>query len=152
MKKILIINGPNINMLGMREPAIYGKTTLGDIEKRLRSLAEKLKVEVDFFQSNHEGEIVDKIQSSANRISGIIINPAAFTHTSIAIRDALVSISVPTIEVHISNIYARENFRHKSYIAPVAIGQISGLGTDGYLLALKKLGAENISNAFEEMQ
>jgi len=152
MKKILVINGPNINMLGIREPAVYGKVTLIGIEKKLRSLAEKLKVEVDFFQSNHEGEIVDKIQNSANRISGIIINPAAFTHTSIAIRDALLSVSLPTIEVHISNVYARENFRHKSYIAPVVIGQIAGLGVDGYLLALQKLGADDINNAFGEMQ
>ncbi|MDR1784461.1 MAG: type II 3-dehydroquinate dehydratase [Endomicrobium sp.] len=149
MKKILVINGPNINMLGKREPTIYGSISIRDIEKKLITLAEKLKVEVNFFQSNHEGEIVDKIQDSANKVSGIIINPAAYTHTSIAIRDALVSISVPTIEVHISNIYARENFRYKSYIAPVIIGQISGLGIDGYLLALKKLGAVNINNAFE---
>jgi len=149
MKKILVINGPNINVLGKREPAIYGNISIRDIEKKLITLAEKLKVEVNFFQSNHEGEIVDKIQDSANKVSGIIINPAAYTHTSIAIRDALVSISVPTIEVHISNIYARENFRYKSYIAPVIIGQISGLGIDGYLLALKKLGAVNINNAFE---
>ncbi|MDR1400825.1 MAG: type II 3-dehydroquinate dehydratase [Endomicrobium sp.] len=150
MKKILIVNGPNINILEKRETAIYGSISLKDIEKSLIALAEKLKVGVDFFQSNHEGEIVDKIQNSkSGRISGIIINPAAYTHTSIAIRDALVSVSVPTIEVHISNIYARENFRHKSYIAPVVIGQISGLGIDGYLLALKKLGAVNINNAFE---
>ncbi|MDR0800464.1 MAG: type II 3-dehydroquinate dehydratase [Endomicrobium sp.] len=139
MKKILVLNGPNINMLGIREPAIYGNITLADIEKNLASLAKELKVEVEFFQSNHEGEIVDKIQNSLNKICGIIINPAAFTHTSIAIRDALSSIFVPTIEVHISNIYAREEFRHKSYIAAVAIGQIAGLGIDGYLFALRKI-------------
>ena len=139
MKKILVLNGPNINMLGIREPAIYGNIALADIEKNLASLAKELKVEVEFFQSNHEGEIVDKIQNSLNKICGIIINPAAFTHTSIAIRAALSSISVPTIEVHISNIYTREEFRHKSYIAAVAIGQIAGLGIDGYLFALRKI-------------
>ena len=139
MKKILVLNGPNINMLGIREPAVYGNITLAEIEKSLSSLAKELKVEVEFFQSNHEGKIVDKIQDSGNKIFGIIINPAAFTHTSIAIRDALSSISVPTIEVHISNIYAKEEFRHKSYIAAAAIGQIAGLGIDGYLLALRKM-------------
>ncbi|MDR0820770.1 MAG: type II 3-dehydroquinate dehydratase [Endomicrobium sp.] len=139
MKKILVLNGPNINMLGTREPAVYGNITLAEIEKSLSSLAKELKVEVEFFQSNHEGKIVDKIQNSVNKIFGIIINPAAFTHTSIAIRDALSSISVPTIEVHISNIYAREEFRHKSYTAAAAIGQIAGFGTDGYLFALRKM-------------
>ncbi|MCA6085132.1 type II 3-dehydroquinate dehydratase [Candidatus Endomicrobiellum agilis] len=139
MKKVLVLNGPNINMLGIREPAIYGNITLADIEKSLTALAKELKVEVEFFQSNHEGEIVDKIQNSLNKICGIIINPAAFTHTSIAIRDALSSISIPTIEVHISNIYTREEFRHKSYIAAVTIGQIAGLGIDGYLFALRKI-------------
>ncbi|MCA6069994.1 MAG: type II 3-dehydroquinate dehydratase [Endomicrobium sp.] len=141
MKKILIVNGPNINILGAREPKIYGNITLAEIEKELSLLAKKLNVEVDFFQSNHEGEIIDKIQSSVNTVSGIIINPAAFTHTSIAIRDALSSVSTPTIEVHISNIYAREEFRHKSYVAPIALGQIAGLGTDGYIFALKKLAS-----------
>ncbi|MCA6071385.1 MAG: type II 3-dehydroquinate dehydratase [Endomicrobium sp.] len=141
MKKILIVNGPNINILGAREPEIYGNVTLTEIEKELSLLAKKLNVEIDFFQSNHEGEIVDKIQNSVNTVSGIIINPAAFTHTSIAIRDALSSVSTPTIEVHISNIYAREEFRHKSYVAPVALGQIAGLGTDGYIFALKKLAS-----------
>jgi 3-dehydroquinate dehydratase-2 len=139
MKKILVINGPNINMLGKRELQIYGNITLSDIENKLRLLAKELKVEVEFFQSNHEGEIVDKIQSSYKNIFGIIINPAAFTHTSVAIRDALAAVSIPTIEVHISNIYSREDFRHKSYIAHIAFGQISGLGVDGYLFALKKL-------------
>ncbi|MDR0401826.1 MAG: type II 3-dehydroquinate dehydratase [Endomicrobium sp.] len=138
MKKILIINGPNINMLGKREPSIYGNDTIKDIEKKIITLAKKVSLSIDFFQSNYEGEIVCKIQNS-KEISGIIINPAAYTHTSIAIRDALSIIHLPIIEVHISNIYARESFRHKSYIAPVVTGQISGLGTDGYLLALKKL-------------
>jgi 3-dehydroquinate dehydratase-2 len=141
MKKILVLNGPNINMSGIREPAIYGNITLAEIEKSLSLLAKELKVEVEFFQSNHEGKIVDKIQDSVNKFFGIIINPAALTHTSIAIRDALSSVSVPTIEVHISNIYAREEFRHKSYIAAAAIGQITGLGTDGYLFALRKMAS-----------
>ncbi|OEG70682.1 3-dehydroquinate dehydratase [Candidatus Endomicrobiellum trichonymphae] len=141
MKKILVLNGPNINMLGIREPAVYGNITLAEIEKSLSLLAKELKVEVEFFQSNHEGKIVDKIQDSVNKIFGIIINPAALTHTSIAIRDALSSISVPTIEIHISNIYARERFRHKSYIAAATIGQIAGLGIDGYLFALRKIAS-----------
>jgi 3-dehydroquinate dehydratase-2 len=139
MKKILILNGPNINMLGKREPQIYGNISLSEIEQQIDSLAKELKITVEFFQSNHEGEIVDKIQKCLENISGIIINPAAFTHTSIAIRDALGALSIPTIEVHISNIYSREDFRHSSYIAPVALGQISGLGVDGYFLALRKL-------------
>jgi 3-dehydroquinate dehydratase-2 len=141
MKKILVLNGPNINMLGIREPAIYGNITLVEIEKGLSSLAKELKVEVESFQSNHEGKIVDKIQDSINKIFGIIINPAAFTHTSIAIRDALFSISVPTIEVHISNIYVREKFRHKSYITAATVGQITGLGIDSYLFALRKIAS-----------
>jgi 3-dehydroquinate dehydratase-2 len=141
MKKILVLNGPNINMLGIREPAVYGNITLAEIEKSLSSLATELKVETEFFQSNHEGKIVDKIQDSVNKIFGIIINPAAFTHTSIAIRDALSSVSIPTIEIHISNIYAREEFRHKSYIAAIAIGQITGFGIDSYLFALRKMAS-----------
>jgi 3-dehydroquinate dehydratase, type II len=141
MKNILIINGPNINMLGVREPGIYGEITLQEIENRLKKLALELNVEVEFFQSNHEGEIVEKIQQSLGKVSGIIINPAAFTHTSIAIRDALSSVSVPAVEVHISNIYAREDFRHKSFTAGVCIGQIAGFGIDGYLFALQKLAA-----------
>jgi 3-dehydroquinate dehydratase-2 len=139
VKKILVINGPNINILGLREPKIYGNITLKEIEKELSSLAKELKVEIEFFQSNHEGAIIDKIQNSLNNIAGIIINPAAFTHTSVAIRDAIVAISAPTIEVHISNIYAREEFRHKSYVSAIAIGQITGLGIDGYLFALRKI-------------
>ncbi|MDR3111746.1 MAG: type II 3-dehydroquinate dehydratase [Elusimicrobiota bacterium] len=141
MKKILIINGPNINLLGKREPAIYGNFSLQDIENKVYSLAKQLVVEVEFFQSNCEGKIVDKIQGAAKEISSIIINPAAFTHTSIAIRDALCALNLPIIEVHVSNIYAREEFRHKSFVAPVAVGQITGLGVDGYLFALQKLSS-----------
>ncbi|MDR3330644.1 MAG: type II 3-dehydroquinate dehydratase [Endomicrobium sp.] len=139
MKKILVLNGPNINMLGVREPKIYGNITLPEIEKRLTEFAKEFKVEIEFFQSNHEGIIIDKIQNSLNKISGIIINPAAFTHTSLAIRDALTSVSIPTIEVHISNIYAREEARHKSCIASIVLGQVVGFGIDGYIFALKKL-------------
>ena len=137
MKKILIINGPNLNLLGTREPEIYGKTTLKDIETELKNRAEKLNVEIECFQSNHEGEIVDKIHSAKNSFDAIIINPAAYTHTSVAIRDAFSSVDIPTIEVHISNVYSREEFRHNSLIAPVVIGQIAGLGIQGYLLALE---------------
>jgi len=137
MKKILIINGPNLNLLGTREPEIYGKLTLTDIENTLKDFAKKMNVEIECYQSNHEGEIVDKIGSAKNNFDGIIINPAAYTHTSVAIRDAVSSVQIPTVEVHISNIYSREQFRHNSFIAPVAVGQISGLGIKGYLLALE---------------
>jgi len=141
MKKILIINGPNLNLLGKREPEIYGRLTLADIENEIKKLATELKVEVSFFRSNHEGEIVDAIGKSKDNCDGIIINPAAYTHTSVAIRDALAAVDVPAIEVHISNVYSREEFRHNSFIAPVCIGQIAGLGIDGYLFALKKLSS-----------
>lgn len=140
MKKILIINGPNLNLLGTREPEIYGTTTLKDIETELKNKAEKLNVEIECFQSNHEGEIVDKIHSAKNNFDAIIINPAAYTHTSVAIRDAFASVEIPAIEVHISNVYSREEFRHNSLIAPVVVGQIAGLGIKGYLLALEYFG------------
>ncbi|MDR2396005.1 MAG: type II 3-dehydroquinate dehydratase [Endomicrobium sp.] len=139
MKKVLVLNGPNINILGVREPTIYGNATISNIEQQLKALAKELNLEIELFQSNHEGKIIDKIQNSLNDTSGIIINPAAFTHTSIAIRDALSCLEVPIIEVHISNIYIREEFRHKSYIAPITAGQIIGFGIDGYLFALKKI-------------
>ena len=137
MKKILVINGPNLNLLGTREPEIYGRLTLNDIETQLKNKAEQLKVEIECFQSNCEGEIVNKIGLAKNKFDAIIINPAAYTHTSVAIRDAISAVDIATIEVHISNIYSREEFRHKSFISPVCIGQISGLGIDGYLLALE---------------
>ena len=137
MKKILIINGPNLNLLGTREPEIYGKTTLKDIETELKNKAEKLNVEIECFQSNHEGEIVDKICNAKNNFDAIIINPAAYTHTSVAIRDAFAAVDIPAIEVHISNVYSREEFRHNSLIAPVVVGQIAGLGIKGYLLDLE---------------
>ena len=137
MKKVLIINGPNLNLLGTREPEIYGKMTLNDIERELKSKAEQLNIEIECFQSNHEGEIVDKIHFSKDKFDAIIINPAAYTHTSVAIRDAFAAVNIPAIEVHISNVYSREEFRHNSLIAPVVTGQISGLGIQGYLLALE---------------
>lgn len=139
MKKILIINGPNLNMLGSREPGVYGKNTLEIINKKITKKAEALKVQVDFFQSNCEGEIINHIHEALNNYDGLIINPGAYTHYSYAIRDAISSINLPTIEVHLSNIHAREEFRHKSVTAPVCKGQICGLGENGYLYALEEL-------------
>lgn len=136
-KKILVINGPNLNLLGLREPGIYGCDTLERINTSLLTLADELSCEVDFVQSNSEGVLVDAIQQAAGVVDGIIINPAAYTHTSVAIRDAIAAVGLPLIEVHLSNVYKREEFRHKSLIAPVAVGQIAGLGSDGYLLALR---------------
>ncbi|MBO6177554.1 MAG: type II 3-dehydroquinate dehydratase [Selenomonadaceae bacterium] len=136
MKKILVINGPNLNLLGTREPEIYGSETLKDIENRMRNYAGKFNVEVDFFQSNHEGEIVDSIQAARDKYGFIIINAAAYTHTSVAIRDALSAVEIPSIEVHISNIYKREHFRHKSYLSPVVTGEVMGLGIESYMAAL----------------
>jgi 3-dehydroquinate dehydratase II len=136
---ILVIHGPNLNMLGKREPEVYGKATLDDINTTLKETATRLGVRVETFQSNHEGAIVDKIQEIMNSHQGLIINPGAYTHTSVAIRDALLLLSIPVVEVHLSNIYKREPFRHHSMIAGVATGQISGLGSDGYILALEYL-------------
>ena len=137
--KILVINGPNLNLLGTREPEIYGAETLDDINSSLQGAAQKLAVSVQFFQSNSEGELVDAIQGAVGIFDGIIINPAAYTHTSIAIRDAIAAVAIPTVEVHLSNVYNREEFRHKSFIAPVALGQIAGFGSAGYKLALEGL-------------
>jgi 3-dehydroquinate dehydratase-2 len=134
--KVLLINGPNLNMLGKREPEIYGHETLDDIHRGLLDLAAGLSIELECFQSNHEGVIVEKIQETFEKVHGIIINPAAYTHTSVAIRDALSMHSVPVIEVHLSNIYKREEFRHHSMVSGVATGQIAGLGVQGYSLAL----------------
>lgn len=135
--KILVIHGPNLKLLGTREQNIYGRQTLDDINFSIASLAaSKKNTEVDFFQSDHEGNIVEKIGSSKKSYDGIIINPAAYTHTSIAIRDAISAIDLPVIEVHLSNIHQREEFRHKSLTAPVVMGQICGFGPKGYLLAL----------------
>lgn len=137
-KTILVINGPNLNLLGTREPGIYGNTTLEDIESLVRGKASELGVTCEFFQSNHEGAIIDFIQAN-RQAAGIIVNPGAYTHTSIAIRDAITSVSVPAVEVHLSNIHRREEFRSHSYIAPVCIGQICGFGAMSYVLGLEAL-------------
>ena len=135
--KILLIHGPNLNLLGKREPEIYGTLTLDDINKRVLGLANELGVDVTFFQSNHEGELVQKIQDAMGVYQAIVINPGAYTHTSVALRDAVSSTGIPVIETHLSNIYKREEFRHHSYISGVAVGQISGFGPDSYLLAVR---------------
>ncbi|MER3447148.1 MAG: type II 3-dehydroquinate dehydratase [Candidatus Dadabacteria bacterium] len=137
--KILIIHGPNLNLLGKREPQIYGNTTLEGINSLLKKEADALEVEIEFFQSNSEGEIVTEIQEAMGRFNGIVINPGAYTHTSVAIRDAITAVGIPTVEVHISNIYRREDFRKNSFISGVALGVISGFGSDSYLLGLRGL-------------
>ena len=136
LKKILVINGPNLNLLGTREPEIYGSTTLNDINAMLKTQADELGVVIDFMQSNIEGEIVTAIQNARNNYDFILLNAAAFTHYSVAIRDAISAIDVPVIEIHLSNVHAREEFRHHSVIAPVVIGQICGFGVDSYVAAL----------------
>ena len=137
--KILVLHGPNLNLLGTREPAIYGKLTLDEINSHIAALALELGTEASFFQSNAEGALIDKIHSAIGTYDGILINPAAYTHTSIAIRDALVASGLPTVEVHLSNIHSREEFRAKSLIAPIAVGQLAGFGPDSYLLGLRAI-------------
>lgn len=136
MKKILVIHGPNLNLLGSREVGIYGKVTLKQIDSELSKIAKAEKVSLETFQSSHEGEIVEKIGEAKGKFACILINPAAYTHTSVAIRDAIAAVSIPTVEVHLSNIHAREEFRRTSLIAPVAAGQVSGFGLDSYRLGL----------------
>jgi len=136
LARVEVINGPNLNLLGRREPEIYGKETLERINEQIGILAADLGVEADFFQSNHEGALIDRIQNEGGRADLIIINPGAYTHTSIALRDALVAAGTPAVEVHLTNTQAREPFRALSYIAPVVVGRIEGLGPQGYLLAL----------------
>jgi 3-dehydroquinate dehydratase, type II len=139
MGKILVLNGPNLNLLGTREPEIYGSLTLEDINERLRRRAEAAGLDMEYLQSNHEGVLVDAIQAARGRVDYIILNAAAFTHYSIAIRDAIAAVDVPVIEVHLSNIHQREDFRHKSVIAPVVLGQIAGLGAESYMAALEAI-------------
>ena len=139
MPRILVLHGPNLNLLGTREPEIYGSTTLDDINGMIAERAAEAGIETAFYQSNHEGDLVDAIQQANHKFDFIIFNAAAFTHYSIAIRDALAAIDVPVIEVHISNIHQREEFRHTSVLAPVAMGQICGLGVESYLAALEAI-------------
>ena len=137
--KILIINGPNLNMLGLREKEIYGTKTYQDLVETVTSYCRKSRIDVDFFQSNHEGDIVDRIQDAHGVYDGIVINPAAYTHTSIAILDALKAVSIPTVEVHISDPFKREEFRRHSFVSPACIDTFAGHGFDGYLMAVKRL-------------
>ncbi len=137
--RILVLHGPNLNLLGRREPDIYGTTTLSDIDAGLLEAGKALGCEVECFQSNHEGELVDRIQQAMGEQHGIVINPAAFTHTSVAIRDALAATGLPVVEVHLSNVFAREPFRHHSYVSDIALAVVSGLGAGGYRAALDGL-------------
>ncbi|MBN3038814.1 MAG: type II 3-dehydroquinate dehydratase [Candidatus Omnitrophica bacterium] len=137
MDKVLVIHGPNLDLLGKRQPEIYGKVTLEEINKKLKALAKGKNVVLEFMHSNHEGEIVEAIGKAKDKFQAIVINPAAYTHTSVAIRDAIDAVDLPAVEVHLSNIYAREEFRHTSLIAPVAKGQICGFGVNSYLLGLE---------------
>jgi 3-dehydroquinate dehydratase II len=137
--RILVVHGPNLNLLGTREPEIYGTLTLSGVNGAISSLAEELGAEVTLFQSNSESALIDTIHSAAASCDGILINPAAYTHTSVAIRDAITAVGLPVVEVHLSNIHAREKFRVRSFIAPVAVGQVAGFGLDSYLLGFRAL-------------
>ncbi|HEY9696539.1 MAG TPA: type II 3-dehydroquinate dehydratase [Trichocoleus sp.] len=139
MLRILTLHGPNLNLLGKREPGVYGLATLSDINQMLEAEGRSLQVQVTCFQSNHEGALIDEIHAAMGQQDGILINPGAYTHTSVAIRDAIAGVALPTVEVHLSNIHRREPFRQHSYIAPVAIGQISGFGAESYRLGLRAL-------------
>jgi len=139
--KVLVLHGPNLNLLGVREPNTYGTQTLETIESSLRSLASELGVDVEFFQSNSEGALVDAVQGARERVDGILINPAAYTHTSVALRDALLAVAVPFVEVHLSNLHRREPFRRRSLIADAAAGTVAGFGADSYALGLRGLAA-----------
>lgn len=139
MINVLVLHGPNLNLLGMREPGVYGIVTLSEIDIRLKELADQEKVGIEILQSNHEGVLVDAIQSAPTKHQGIVMNAAAYTHTSIAIRDAIAAVQIPAVEVHLSNIYRREEFRHHSYLAPVTIGQISGFGANSYYLGFQAI-------------
>ena len=139
MARILVLHGPNLNLLGTREPEVYGRTTLAEIDAGLKEQGAKRGATVDCFQSNHEGELIDRIQAARKTHRAIIVNPGGLTHTSVALRDALAATALPVVEVHLSNIHAREGFRHRSLVAGIALGQISGLGARGYALALDAL-------------
>lgn len=134
--KILVINGPNLNFLGRREPEVYGSKSLEELNKELLTMGNKLNMEINFFQSNHEGKIIDKIHENYGKIDYLVINPGGLTHYSISLRDAILATEIKTIEVHISNVYSREEFRHKSVISDIAIGKISGFGIEGYKMAI----------------
>ena len=136
---IFVLNGPNLNLLGLREPAVYGSTTLADVEREAKAVGERLGLVVDFRQTNHEGVLVDWIHEAREKAAGIVINPGAYTHTSIALHDAVKAVALPVIELHISNVFARESFRHHSYVSPVAAGVMCGFGTHGYVLALEAI-------------
>lgn len=136
---IYVLNGPNLNRLGTREPSTYGTATLADIERLCRDVGEDLDLDIEFRQSNHEGVLVDWIQEAGDVAQGLVINPAAYTHTSVALHDAIRAVQIPTVEVHLSNVHAREAFRHRSYVSPVALGVICGFGPTGYRLALEAL-------------
>jgi len=139
MKSILILHGPNLNLLGTREPGVYGNYRLEDINDALKSRAAELGVQVRCFQSNHEGQLIDALHEARDWADGVVFNPGAYTHTSVALRDAISAIEIPVVEVHLSNVYAREQFRHKSLLAPVCIGKITGFGWRSYLLGLQAL-------------
>lgn len=141
MTSFLVINGPNLNLLGQRQPDVYGAVTLDDIARQCEEKATACGIAISFFQSNHEGELIDAIHQALTNVDGIIINAGAYTHTSVAIMDAISSVDLPAIEVHLSNIHARESFRHRSYLAPVVVGQICGFGAVGYLLAIDAMVA-----------
>ena len=145
MPSILILNGPNLNLLGQRQPEVYGTTTLADVEALCRAEAEALGIALEFMQSNHEGALVDAIHGAVGRHDGLIINAGAYTHTSIALLDAVTSVALPAVEVHLSNVYAREDFRHQSYLARAALGIIAGFGAQSYILALQALNARRAS-------
>jgi len=134
-----VIHGPNLNLLGRREPEVYGTQTLADIDASIAASAKELGVEIEAFQSNHEGELIDRVQQAMGVADGILINPGGFTHTSVALRDALVATELPVVEVHLSNVFAREPFRQHSYVSPIAVGVISGLGSEGYRFGLEAL-------------
>lgn len=146
-KSILLINGPNLNLLGTREPHIYGTTTLADVENSCKSHAASLGAALETFQSNHEGAIIDRIHAARGKVDGIIINPGGFTHTSVAIRDALLGVSIPFIELHVTNVHARELWRHHSYLSDKAVGIIAGLGVFGY-----KVAVEHVARNFKELE